>query len=654
MNSQISITEAISRSGLEVIDLLILLAYLIILISLGLFLSSSKDGKQKGANDYFLAGNTLTWWAVGASLIAANISTEQIVGMAGTGYADGIAIAAYELMGGITLLIVGKFLLPIMMERKIFTMPQFLRRRYNNTVGMTFSILWLFLYIFVNLTSVAWLGAMALEQIMGVQGLSVTWMGITISTRTILVLTLFFIAGLYSIHGGMEAVAWTDVVQIIFIIGGGLTTAYFAIQAVAGDHEIWLHGLHNLFNFMLDCENQNDVHFHLIVQESHNPGAFSNVPGIAAIVGGLWLTNLSYFGFNQFITQKGLAAENTLQAQKGFVFAGFLKTLTPFIAVLPGICAFYLMQTSEEHAASLQGTIYVSDNAYPWLIRNFIPTGIRGLAVVSLVAAIISSLASVINSTAAIFTIDIYRNINKGASGKQLMNIGRAASVIALFIAAVAAYPLLGNLDQAFQYIQEYSGLIYPGLVIVFGLGLLWKRASTTAAIWTSICTIPLGVFFKLCLPDVPFLFRSGYVFIALSILFVTLSLSSRKMQNTTAVAAAQYKVLTRWSYILGAIAVASLMAATYVTMGTVLQSLDATPDNNFIAYLNDIGFQAFYFFAFLTGICSLCLALNARQTTKDPKALPINLTLFSTPRSYAIGSIIICAITLTLYIYLW
>ena len=653
MNTQKSITGAISQSGLESIDFIILLAYLVILISVGLVLSSSKENRKLSANDYFLAGNTLTWWAVGASLIAANISTEQIIGMAGAGYADGIAIVAYELLGGIALLIVGKFLLPLMMEHKVFTMPQFLQKRYNGTVGLTFSVLWIFLYIFVNLTSVAWLGAIALEQILGLQGISVNVLGIAISTRTFTILILFLVAGIYSIYGGMESVAWTDVVQVIFIIGGGLTLTYFAIQAVAGENMPWLNGFHNLYNAMLDCENQQDVHFHMIVRESRNPQAFSNVPGIASVVGGMWLTNLSYWGFNQFITQKGLAAESPREAQRGFVFAAFLKTLTPLIALLPGICAFYLMQRSDEYALALQSTIHVSDEAYPWLIRNFIPTGIRGLALTTLVASILSSLASMINSTATIFTLDIYKRINPGASDRQLVRAGRFASIIALIIAAIAANPLLGDLDQAFQYIQEYSALIYPGLVIVFGLGLLWKRASTTAAIWTSICTIPLGVFFKLCIPNVPFLFRSGYVFIALSILFVTLSLSSRRVRKSEPLAKAQQKVLTRWGTILGAVAALSLLAALSVTVGTMLLPFNATPDNNVIAYLNDIGFEAFYFFAFLCGCCSVALTMNA-QNLQDPKALPINLTLFSTSRGYAIGSILVCALTLALYICFW
>ena len=456
MNTQMSLTEALSQSGLESIDYVILFTYLIMLVSLGVFLSFNRE--TKNTNDYFLAGNTLTWWAVGASLIAANISAEQLIGMAGTAYADGIAIAAYEIMAAIALLLIGKFLLPIMMEQRIFTMPQFLRKRYNSGVGLAFSILWLFLYIFINLTTVAWLGALAIEQIMGLQGLIIEMGFFHISARIIIIIALFAIAGLYSIHGGMTSVAWTDVMQVVFIIGGGLATAYYALLAVAGDDGSISEGIQKLCNFAIDREYAKDDHFHLIIQESHNASAYDNVPGIAAIVGGLWLTNLCYWGFNQYITQKGLAAYSIHEAQKGFLFAGMLKILMPFIVLMPGICAFYITQYGD---TNLQDTIKVSDEAYPWFIKNFIPTGIKGLSFVALAAAVISSLASMLNSTSTIFTIDIYRKyINPEASDRKLVVMGRTAAILALIIALISAAPLLGELDQAFQYIQEYSAFL--------------------------------------------------------------------------------------------------------------------------------------------------------------------------------------------------
>ena len=650
MNTQISLTEALSQSGLESIDYVILFTYLIMLVSLGVFLSFNRE--TKNTNDYFLAGNTLTWWAVGASLIAANISAEQLIGMAGTAYADGIAIAAYEIMAAITLLLLGKFLLPIMMEQRIFTMPQFLRKRYNSGVGLAFSILWLFLYIFINLTTVAWLGALAIEQIMGLQGLIIEMGFFHISARIIIIIALFAIAGLYSIHGGMTSVAWTDVMQVVFIIGGGLATAYYALGAVAGDDGSISEGFQKLCNFAIDREYAKDSHFHLIIQESHNASAYDNVPGIAAIVGGLWLTNLCYWGFNQYITQKGLAAYSIHEAQKGFLFAGMLKILMPFIVLIPGICAFYITQYGD---TNLQDTIKVSDEAYPWFIKNFMPTGIKGLAFVALAAAVISSLASMLNSTSTIFTIDIYRKyINPEASDRKLVVMGRTAAILALIIALISAAPLLGELDQAFQYIQEYSAFLYPGIAIVFGLGLLWKRASGTAAIWITILTLPLGILFKFIFPNVPFQFRAGYVFMILLILFVTISLNSKKVIPSQSILKAAHDLMKRWGYIMGGVAIASVVAATIVSCSMLLLPSDATPENNILAYLNDIGFQAFYFFGFLAGACALLCLSNARSPYQDPKALTINIALFSTTRGYTYGALSVCIVSLIIYIILW
>ena len=650
MNTQMSLTEALSQNGLESIDYVILFTYLIMLVSLGVFLSFNRE--TKNTNDYFLAGNTLTWWAVGASLIAANISAEQFIGMAGTAYADGIAIAAYEIMAAITLLLLGKFLLPIMMEQRIFTMPQFLRKRYNSGVGLAFSILWLFLYIFINLTTVAWLGALAIEQIMGLQGLIIEMGFFHISARIIIIIALFAIAGLYSIHGGMTSVAWTDVMQVVFIIGGGLATAYYALLAVAGDDGSISEGFQKLCNFAIDREYAKDAHFHLIIQESHNASAYDNVPGIAAIVGGLWLTNLCYWGFNQYITQKGLAAYSIHEAQKGFLFAGMLKILMPFIVLIPGICAFYITQYGD---TNLQDAIKVSDEAYPWFIKNFIPTGIKGLSFVALAAAVISSLASMLNSTSTIFTIDIYRKyINPEASDRKLVVMGRTAAILALIIALISAAPLLGELDQAFQYIQEYSAFLYPGIAIVFGLGLLWKRASGTAAIWITILTIPLGILFKFIFPNVPFQFRAGYVFMILLILFVTISLNSKKVIPSQSIIKAAHDLMKRWGYIMGGVAIASVVAATIVSCSILLLPSDATPENNILAYLNDIGFQAFYFFGFLAGACALLCLSNARSPYQDPKALTINIALFSTTRGYTYGALSVCIVSLIIYIILW
>ena len=651
-----SISEAISQSGFKSIDLIILVLYLVLLVSLGLFLSRNKGGKEKSANDYFLAGNTLTWWAVGASLIAANISAEQFIGMSGTGFRDGIAIAAYEVMAAVTLVVIGKFLLPVMLDRKIFTIPQFLRERYNDGVGLAFSILWLFLYVFVNLTSVAWLGALAIEQILGLQGLSVNIFGLTISMRMLIILCLFIIAGLYSIYGGLASVAWTDVMQVTFLVGGGLITAYVALSEmgkVFGTDA--LGALSRVYADLTTGTHANDVHFHLVIQESHNVNAFENVPGIAAVVGGVWLTNLGYWGFNQYIIQKGLAAKSIDEAKKGLVFAGFLKILIPFIVVLPGICAYYIMQDPQAFSSiHLAGSINRADDAYPWLIRNFTPTGIKGLSFAALAAAIISSLASMFNSTSTLFTMDIYKKyINKDAKDKTLVSVGRMVAVGALLIALVAVEPLLGGLDQAFQYIQEYSGFIYPGIIVVFGLGLLWKRASSTAAVWTAILTIPMGILFKILLPNVAFQFRAGYIFIILFTFFVTVTYLDKKYIRCELPSEADQKQMLLWAKVLGFAGVLMIIAATVVTILGVINP-GGNPDTSVIAYLNDIGFQAFFFFGVLTGSSAVWLYSNSKDSVQDVKALPINLKLFATNREYTLGTCGIVLITFLLYALLW
>ena len=651
-----SISEAISQSGFKSIDLIILVLYLVLLVSLGLFLSRNKGGKEKSANDYFLAGNTLTWWAVGASLIAANISAEQFIGMSGTGFRDGIAIAAYEVMAAVTLVVIGKFLLPVMLDRKIFTIPQFLRERYNDGVGLAFSILWLFLYVFVNLTSVAWLGALAIEQILGLQGLSVNIFGLTISMRMLIILCLFIIAGLYSIYGGLASVAWTDVMQVTFLVGGGLITAYVALSEmgkVFGTDA--LGALSRVYADLTTGTHVNDVHFHLVIQESHNVNAFENVPGIAAVVGGVWLTNLGYWGFNQYIIQKGLAAKSIDEAKKGLVFAGFLKILIPFIVVLPGICAYYIMQDPQAFSSiHLAGSINRADDAYPWLIRNFTPTGIKGLSFAALAAAIISSLASMFNSTSTLFTMDIYKKyINKDAKDKTLVSVGRMVAVGALLIALVAVEPLLGGLDQAFQYIQEYSGFIYPGIIVVFGLGLLWKRASSTAAVWTAILTIPMGVLFKILLPNVAFQFRAGYIFIILFTFFVTVTYLDKKYIRCELPSEADQKQMLLWAKVLGFAGVLMIIAAAVVTILGVINP-GGNPDTSVIAYLNDIGFQAFFFFGVLTGSSAVWLYSNSKDSVQDVKALPINLKLFATNRGYTLGTCGIVLITFLLYALLW
>ncbi len=645
------ILSALSNNGFETIDYIVFAAYIVLLVGLGMFLSRSKKGEEKSSTDYFLAGNTLTWWAVGASLIAANISAEQFIGMSGSAFASGIAQAAYELMAAATLLVVGKFLLPLMIEKKIFTIPQFLRERYNWGVGLAFSLLWLFLYVFVNLTSVAWLGALAIQQILGLPtDMVITVAGIEIDqVRLTIILALFLIAGIYSIYGGLASVAWTDVMQVVFLVGGGLITAYAALSVIG--EEMGLGGAMGALGHIKDylAGVPGDKHFNLVV--TRNEGLYPNVtedpfftnPGIVLIFGALWLTNLGYWGFNQYIIQKGLAAKSLAEAKKGMVFAAFLKILIPFIVCIPGVCAFYIMNAPECAGLreTLAGSIDRSDDAYPFLIRNFTPVFVKGLSFAALAAAVISSLASMFNSTSTLFTMDIYKQfINKTASEKKLVNVGRMTSISALVIALIAVYPLMGGIDQAFQFIQEYSSFVYPGVVVIFGLGLLWKRASGTAAVVAAIGTFAFSIIFKFTMPETPFLVRSGYVFIVLVLLFVGISLMSKKSEKADELDVDTIKTQMRWSTIMFVVAAVSILLCI---------------GGFFNETMHIHGFEgAMIFFAAITATIGLYLRSNAKDAVQDPKLVAIDLKIFETDKTFNFGAIGVIVILTLLYIALW
>ncbi len=634
--------EALSNNGFKPIDYVVFVAYLAILIFLGFFLSRSKDGKEKDSKDYFLAGNTLTWWAVGASLIAANISAEQFIGMSGSAFKSGIAIAAYELMAAATLIVVGKFLLPVMIEKKIFTIPQFLRDRYNPGTGLAFSIFWLFLYVFINLTSVAWLGALAIEQILGLRGISIMIGGTAVSVRLIIILVLYLIAGIYSIYGGLSSVAWTDVMQVTFLVGGGLITAYAALDVIADKLELQGGAMAALGEVYQKLKSvPGDSHFNLVVNQAKTPDAYFDIPGIAVIVGALWLTNLGYWGFNQYIIQKGLAAKSLDEAKKGMVFAAFLKILIPFIVCIPGVCAFYIKTQQPELFSQLAGGISVADDAYPFLIRNFTPVFVKGLSFAALSAAVISSLASMFNSTSTIFTMDIYKQyFKKDASEKRLVNVGRITSVSALIIAMIAVYPIMGGADQAFQIIQEYSGFVYPGVVVIFGLGLLWKRASGPAAVVAAIGTFVFSIAFKFLLPNVPFMLRMGYVFLCLVAIFIPMSLYGKKnIVEADKLDQHTIDAQMKWSSILFACAAICLVAAIYGVIDPVLRGW---------------GFEAMFFLAAILGVLGLYLRSNAKDKVQDAKAVGIDLALFRTDRTFNLGALGVIVILFILYVSLW
>jgi len=469
----------------SVVDYLIFIAYAITIVSVGLWVSRSKEGHEKNAEDYFLAGKSLPWWAIGASLIAANISAEQFIGMSGSGFSLGLAIASYEWMAAITLIIVGKYFLPIFIEKNIYTIPGFVEVRYSKNLKTILAVFWIGLFIFVNLTSVLFLGAKALDTILGSGNGDYMLHGI---------LGLAFFAAAYSIWGGLSAVAWTDVIQVVLLITGGLITSVIALNHVTPDGGVFV-GLLHIYNVAGD-------HFHMILKKGHP--SFSNLPGIAVLVGGMWVANLYYWGFNQYIIQRTFAAKSLKEAQKGIAFAAFLKLIIPLIVVIPGIVA-YVMFTAppgtsvipgvSEAFSSANGINY--DKAYPWLISQFVPSGFQGLVLAALAAAIVSSLASMLNSTSTIFTMDIYRAyINPNADDKQTVKVGRITVLVALVI-AVAVAPMLGSIKEMFQYIQEYTGLVSPGILGVFMMGLFYKKSTNNAAIWGAVSSIPIALILK-------------------------------------------------------------------------------------------------------------------------------------------------------------
>lgn len=542
--------------GFSALDFGVFIGYCLFIIGLGIWVSRDKKGHEKDSQDYFLASRSLPWWAVGASLIASNISAEQFIGMSGSGYALGLAISTYEWMAAATLLVVGKFFLPIYIKKGIYTMPQFLADRYNDTVRTFMAIFWLLVYIFVNLTSVIYLGALSIETVLGVDLI-----------YAIIGLALF--ALLYSIYGGLMAVAWTDVVQVIFLVLGGLATTYLALDIV---------GNGDIFGGLARLRNEAPDHFHMILEEGFmitdgqggTTDAYQMLPGISVLIGGMWIVNLSYWGFNQYITQRALAAKNLDQAQRGVVFAGVLKLLIPLIVVIPGIAAFVIVQNDAMGGdftnimTDPDSGFIVPDRAYPSLL-SLLPNGMKGVAFAALTAAIVSSLASMANSTSTIFTMDIYRNyINKGASEASLVRMGRIVVVVSFIIACLVA-PALQGLGQVFQYIQEYTGYVSPGVFVIFVFGVFWRKTTPGAALTAAVLTIPLSAALAFFFPELPFIDRMGVVFLILATLMIIISLaqSGKNQPNSIELSPELFKTSRKFN--VGALLIIGILAALYI-----------------------------------------------------------------------------------------
>lgn len=598
------------------LDIIVFCIYLAIIVFIGLWVSRGKKDEERTAQDYFLAGRLLPWWAIGSSLLAANISAEHFIAMSGSGYAIGLAIAAYEWVAAIVLIIVAKFFLPVFIKKGIYTMPQFLKERYDYRVSSMLAVFWILVYVFVNITCVSYLGALAMESILGIPMI-----------YGIIGLSLF--SAMYSLYGGLKAVAWTDVFQVVVLVIGGMITTYLAVSALGDGGDGFISGVDNMFEAV-------PGKFKMILEKGAmmipdgsggTKDAFSDLPGLAVILGSMWLTNICFWGFNQYIVQRGLAAKSIKEAQLGLVFAGFLKLFIPLLVVVPGIAAF-----------ALGADLNKSDEAYPWLLNNIVPSGVTGLAFAAIVAAVVSSLSSLINSTSTIFTMDIYKAyINKNATDRQMVFTGRVVAFVALIVATLVA-PQLRTLDQAYQYVQEYTGFIYPGVFLVFFLGLFWKKATALAAIWTAVLTIPMGIAFKFFTPEMPFIVRIGYIFIILTIVMVGISLLDKKhlVDNDKKDEKTKNSEVKKGAIILGISALVGIIAAFFVKEYSSL-ALEGI-------YVLVVGFA----------LLGFILITNASSKKMNAKALKEETGIFATDVRFNIAAAFLIGIMGALYFFFW
>ena len=541
---------------LRPLDFVVFFIYFIAVSGYGYWVYRRRMYHQKrtgemDSKDFFLAEGSLRWWAIGASLIASNISAEHFIGMSGSGFALGLAISSYEWMAAATLIIVAVFFIPIYLKNKIFTMPQFLAKRYNDTVATLMAIFWLLTYVFVNLTSIIYLGALAINSI---SGISFEWSMVGLGIFAIVV-TL----------GGMKVIGYTDVIQVLVLVMGGLVTCYLALTLVS--EHFGFGG--NLLKGLSVIREKAPSHFHMIFDKS-NP-YYADLPGLSVLVGGMWINNLNYWGCNQYITQRALGA-SLPTARKGILFAAFLKLLIPLICVIPGITMYVMFQNGmfQPEMKDVAGVIK-PDHSYPTLM-NLLPDGLKGMAFAALTAAIVASLAGKANSISTIFSLDIYKKFfKKDASERQLVRTGRVTVIVAMVLASIVA-PALRSLDQAYQFIQEYVGFISPGVLSIFLLGFFWRRTTSAAALTSAILTIPLSTFLKFlpgwsngAFPDLPFMDRMTLVFLILVALMIVISLADRRSKDNVRVVTIDTKMF-RCSpgFIAGSVIIVGILTALY------------------------------------------------------------------------------------------
>ena len=515
------------------LDWIIVGLYCIGIIGLATYVSRKESGQERSAEDYFLAGRSLPWWAIGASLIAANISAEQIIGMSGQGFVVGMAIAVWELTAAIALIVMAKFFLPLFLEKKIYTMPQFLEQRFDKRVSLVLSFFWLTVYVFINLTTVLWLGSLAINTLTGLSLLN-----------GLIILAVLSLA--YSLSGGLKAVAMTDIVQVVLLIFGGLAVSFIALGKISQGQGV-IEGLSIVYTELPDK-------FDMILSPDNL--SYQNLPGIWILIGaGVWIGHFAYWGFNQYITQRALGAKSIKEAQKGVMFAAYLKLLMPLVIVLPGICAAMLFPVLEK-----------SDQAYPTMM-SLLPNGLLGLTFAALIAAIVSSLASMTNSISTIFTMDIYKTFSsKEPSQAKLISTGRKAVVISLVTAVIVAQPLLGSFDSIFQFIQNFTGLFTPGILVIFLVALFWKKATTLSVLVAAMSSLILSAAMLNLLPDFSYIHRMGIVFFASAFGCYITSLIQGYQDQSKAIDLKGIDFSTSKSFNVNAVIIVSILALIYGT----------------------------------------------------------------------------------------
>ncbi|MEO7766518.1 MAG: sodium/solute symporter [Ferruginibacter sp.] len=536
---------------LQTADIIVFFIYFIIVSSYGYYIYHKKKAKTTSSKDFFLAEGSLTWWAIGASLIASNISAEHFIGMSGSGFALGLAISTYEWMAAATLIIVAVFIIPVYLKNKIFTMPQFLSKRYNDKVSTIMAVFWLLVYVFVNLTSIIYLGALAISSI---STISFEWAIVGLCIFSMIV-TL----------GGMKVIGYTDVIQVFVLIIGGLVTTYLALSLLSEEYGFGK----DIFKGLSILRKEAPSHFHMIFDSSNK--YYKELPGLSVLFGGMLVNNLAYWGCNQYIVQRALGAD-LVTARKGILFAAFLKLLVPVIAVLPGIVMYVLHNKGmfQQEMSDAAGTLK-PDHAYPTLM-NLLPAGLKGIAFAALTAAIVASLAGKANSISTIFSLDIYKKyFNKDATERKMVLVGRGAVVVSMVIAAIVT-PALKSLDQAYQFIQEYVGFISPGVLAIFLLGFFWKRTTAAAAMAGALLTIPISTVLKF-LPvwtsgwfhDYPFLDRMSITFVSIVIIMIVMSLTKPHKENdphVIEVDSSMFRIST--GFAIGSVIIFGILAALY------------------------------------------------------------------------------------------